>query len=114
MSSCLGGTVRRTRWAAHAGTEVCNGMGNADGPSAGHALGQIVRNEIDAREGRERPRSSGVRSDVSHPAWGSFTPRHVFKALQRQGSSAAQGAASWQPGSRRKSLVSRRLPQVTG
>jgi hypothetical protein len=75
MSSCVGGAVRRTRWAADAGTEVCNGMGNADGPSAGHALGQIVRNEIDAREGRERPRRGRGEYEGGALGWGSFTPR---------------------------------------
>ena len=51
------------------------GMGNADGPWAGHALGQIVRNEIDAREGRVRPRRGRGADRAGGLARGSFTPR---------------------------------------
>lgn len=58
-------------WRAVAGTE----MGNADGPWAGHAVGQIVRNEIDAREGRERPRRGRGADRARGLVRGSFTPR---------------------------------------
>lgn len=94
MSSCVGGAVRRTRWAADAGTEVCNGMGNADGPSAGHALGQIVQNEMDAREGRERPRRGRGGHGCRDAGWGSFTPRLLSGNQVGLRLVAAQTAAS--------------------
>lgn len=59
------------KWRAVPGTE----MGNADGQWAGHAVGQIVRDDMSASEGRERPRRGGVRDRVPRQIRGSFTPR---------------------------------------
>ena len=95
MSSCLGDAMRRTRSATGADAGVCHGMGNADGPSAGHALDQIVRNEIETRGGRERPRRGRGADRARGLARGSFTPRLPVMWCEWPGWAAAQSATAW-------------------
>jgi len=86
--------MRRCAARVEVDTDADTRVGSADGPLAGHALGQIVRNKIDAREGRERPRRGRGGYGCEALGWGSFTPLLLSVRLVVLGLVAAQTAAS--------------------
>ena len=81
--------MRRCAARVEVDTDADTRVGSADGPLAGHALGQIERNKIDAREGRERPRRGRGGSECEALGWGSFTPRLLLVSRALLGLEAA-------------------------
>ena len=85
-------------------------MGSADGPSAGHALGQIVRNEMGDREGRERPRRGRGHDRSPQPTGGGRSrPDFLFTAWASAGLVGGTGRRLRVRGCARKSQRTRGL-----